>query len=70
MNLIQNGNLAGGYGKEVSNEMKDIMKKYMIEDVSKIIIYMAFQEKMGLQSTLIGLIDLTKAKKFLCYKSK
>ena len=38
MNLIQDGNLAGGYGKEVSNEMKDIMKKYMIEDVSKMIV--------------------------------
>ena len=34
INQIRNGNLHGGYGKDVSNEMKDIMKEHMIDNVS------------------------------------
>jgi len=33
MNAIQNGNLIGGYGIEVCNEMKYIMKEFMIENI-------------------------------------
>ena len=31
---IKNGNLHGGYGKDVSNEIKDIMEEHMIDNVS------------------------------------
>ena len=34
INQIINGNLHGGYGKDVSNEMKDIMEEHMIDNVS------------------------------------
>jgi hypothetical protein len=34
INQIKNGNLHGGYGKDVSNEMKDIMQAHMIDNVS------------------------------------
>ena len=36
INQIKNGNLHGGYGKDVSNEMKDIMEEYMIDNVSSV----------------------------------
>ena len=36
INQIKNGNLHGGYGKDVSNEMKDIMEKHMIGNVSSV----------------------------------
>ena len=34
INQIINGNLHGGYGKDVSNEMKDIMEEHMTDNVS------------------------------------
>ena len=34
MKELQNGNLRGAYGKEVCNEMTEIMKEYMIKNVS------------------------------------
>ena len=36
INQIINGNLHGGYGKDVSNEMKDIMEEHMIDNVSSV----------------------------------
>ena len=36
INLIKNGNLHGGYGKDVSNEMKDIIEEHMIDNVSSV----------------------------------
>ena len=36
INQIINRNLHGGYGKDVSNEMKDIMEEYMIDNVSSV----------------------------------
>ena len=36
INQIKNGNLHGGYGKDVSNEMKDIMEEHMIDNVSSV----------------------------------
>ena len=36
INLIINGNLHGGYGKDVSNEMKDIIEEHMIDNVSSV----------------------------------
>ena len=34
INQIKNRNLHGGYGKDVSNEIKDIMEEHMIDNVS------------------------------------
>ena len=34
INQIENKNLHGGYGKDISNEIKDIMQEYMIDNVS------------------------------------
>ena len=34
INQIKNRNLHGGYGKDVSNEINDIMEEYMIDNVS------------------------------------
>ena len=36
INQIKNRNLHGGYGKDVSNEIKDIMEEHMIDNVSSV----------------------------------
>ena len=55
INLIKNGNLHGGYGKDVSNEMKDIIEEHMIDNVSSVSKWSLFQ-KNGYK---IGIVIVT-----------
>ena len=50
INLIKNGNLHGGYGKDVSNEMKDIIEEHMIDNVSSVSKYL---ELTGFQKFIL-----------------